>query len=472
MTCGAQFGALQSHGTCWLYSIINGFILSEDGQKILYQKLTEFYNDLSENEKAFFDDSINAPCPVNSIAKTKPIYFWKFTDQYLCALSGPRSMNLKAGKSVELLRNVSLVGNLARRHGGLKAAHPQQEFSAIMQHLGFKYPEDFVRVAYIGKENFHTKHAKFIMVSPQSSDPGIVHAMEPDHFPRGALKNKNYKLMSASITIGNTKEKRYHAISGFTCGGKGYIFDSNQREVFDCNFWNAGALNKTLAKVAAYYDYLCRGQMDYKKVSFYVFARRDYVSRIAPSCRMKYKVKTPNVPNFNFSSPNAGKYINHLSYRYNPAQIAAIKRKWARTEKKKYLPVSKNTLNKIIENATSYANGMLKLNDLKVALYKPSNENRANFSRRLSEKFRIKIVPLANVKAQLNKFSGATKKKRVDEYKRVWRTVATMAERRVLMKWRDTGNWPGGNNSPNRQSPNRQRARTARTARTAQTARV
>ena len=43
--CG-QLGAIQTRGTCWFYSILNGFILSEDGQKILYNRLKNFYKKL------------------------------------------------------------------------------------------------------------------------------------------------------------------------------------------------------------------------------------------------------------------------------------------------------------------------------------------------------------------------------------------------------------------------------------------
>jgi hypothetical protein len=37
MSCGA--GVIQTHGTCWFYSILNGFLMSEDGQRILFDKM-------------------------------------------------------------------------------------------------------------------------------------------------------------------------------------------------------------------------------------------------------------------------------------------------------------------------------------------------------------------------------------------------------------------------------------------------
>ena len=88
MTCGE--GALQTRGTCWFFSIINGFLLSDAGQKILFDHLEKFYKGLSPAEKAQFDDGVPAPC-VKSLMTAKRMYFYKFLDQYLCFRSGPRS---------------------------------------------------------------------------------------------------------------------------------------------------------------------------------------------------------------------------------------------------------------------------------------------------------------------------------------------------------------------------------------------
>ena len=50
MSCGD--GALQTRGTCWFFSIINGFLLSDAGQKILFDHLEKFYKGLDVSEKA------------------------------------------------------------------------------------------------------------------------------------------------------------------------------------------------------------------------------------------------------------------------------------------------------------------------------------------------------------------------------------------------------------------------------------
>ena len=55
MNCGQ--GAAQTHGTCWFYTIINGLLMSEGGQKLLYEKMIHLYKGLTPQEKDFFKDN-------------------------------------------------------------------------------------------------------------------------------------------------------------------------------------------------------------------------------------------------------------------------------------------------------------------------------------------------------------------------------------------------------------------------------
>ena len=245
--CG-QLGAIQTRGTCWFFSILNGFILSEDGQKILYNRLTNFYKNLKPAEKAYFDDKFNAPCPMGSnLTKTKEIYFWKFIDQYLCFMSGPRAATLKAGKSAELLGGMSLQGTLAKKNQGGKGAHPQLEISKILDHVGFA--KDYA-IKYVGHET-HKFHA--------GRKPQFVIVMQSKYYktqlmsdiPHGFLDDPKYELMCASLVIANTEANnkemhKWHAIAGFACNGHGYIYDSNQRKVFKCNWWNLSEFKKVV----------------------------------------------------------------------------------------------------------------------------------------------------------------------------------------------------------------------------------
>lgn len=473
--CG-QLGAIQTQGTCWFYSILNGFILSTNGQKILYEKMKEFYNSLSAAEKAHFTDDLNAPCPMKDFIKTKKLYFWKFIDQYLCFMSGPRAKSLQLGKSVNMLGGMSLVGTLARGHAGAMGAKPHEEIVKILSHVGFKEKsslfkshKDFLVVDFAdsekaGKLSFDRRSKpKFIIVKKagdnymESSTPGFI------------TKDPDYSLMCSSIVIGNSRAKsnemhKYHAVAGYVCNGNGYIYDSNQRKIFKCDYWNWPELKKTLDNnVGDFYSFFKGGKINYYSIAFHILARKDYVKNIGPSCLMKYRVKTPTVYGVNFASPNLGRRINdpkHFGW-LKPAERVALKRKWARTEHVNYQYLNRAALNAIVTKAKSVANAYANRNALVKAGYAIRYDNSNYFNNRVNAKFKAPSpapqpsparLTFAEAKARLNQFSGSTKAVRKHQYSLVWKGVP-LAQRRVLMHWRDTGNWLANNAFENKGKP-------------------
>jgi hypothetical protein len=433
--CG-QLGAIQTQGTCWFYSILNGFILSEDGQKILYAMLREFHNKLTEDEKSYFNSNINAPCPLKDLTKTKQIYFWKFVDQYLCFMSGPRSKSLQMGKSANLLGGMSLTGSVAREKKGVMGGRPHEEITKILGHIGFKemssmFPswKDFLVVDFddsekVGKLKFdHRKKPKFIIVK-RTGDRYMESAT-----PAFIVNDPEYALMCTSITIGNRKAKstemhKYHAVAGYTCGGNGYIYDSNQKKIFKCDYWQWPKLKNTLDKnVGSFYSFFNKGQINYYGISFHVLARKDYVKHIAPACLMKYKAKTPE--GFNLTSPNLGSRINTMNW-LKPARRAALKRAWARTEHRAAVYINKATFNSILAGAKNRNNAFGQFFALGNAGYKHRKENYMNFVNKLVIKFpKKKAAPVTTtspsprtkranqVRANFNKYwSGLTSNNR------------------------------------------------------------
>ena len=464
--CG-QLGAIQTAGTCWFYSILNGFILSEGGQKILYAQLKEFYNKLTEKEKEYFQDGSNAPCPLKDLTKVKKIYFWKFVDQYLCFMSGPRAKSLKTGRSVEMLKGMSLVGTVAREGGGALGGKPQEEITKILGHVGFKEMnetvkshKDFLVVEFdasqkAGKLDFdHRKKPKFIIVKAKGSNymesatPGFV------------VNDPDYSLMCSSIVIGNSKAKssemhKYHAVAGYTCNGNGYIYDSNQRKVFKCDYWDWPKLKATLDNnVANLYNFFKGGKINYYSIAFHVLARKDYVKHIGPACLMKYKTKTPNI-GINFTSPNLGRRLdNNTKFRHlTPAERIALKRKWARTKHRNVTYLNWATMNALVNKATSSNNGYKNIMALKNAGYGIRNDDLNSFMNKLETKFK-KVAPapkpspakytFANAKKHLNQYSTSGKAVRGHQYSLVWRGMS-MPQRKVLMHWRNKGEWLANN---------------------------
>jgi hypothetical protein len=450
--CG-QLGAIQTRGTCWFFSILNGFILSEDGQKILYEKLKNFYKKLKPAERAYFDDGLNAPCPMKDLTKTKEIYFWKFIDQYLCFMSGPRAASLKAAKSADILGAMSLQGTVAKQAQGGKGAHPQAEIEKILDHVGFskdyyfKYADD--------PPKFHAaRKPQFVVVRQSKYYPSTY----MDDIPLGLMDDPKYTPMCASLLIMNTKSNksemhRSHAIAGFTCNGRGYIYDSNQRKIFKCDWWSRAEFIKVVAnEVAQHYSFFKGGQINYYAYAFVIFARKAFVNDIAPACLMKYRAKTPNLKGINYTDPNLGNQLNNPNYlgMLHPAERIAIKRKWARTEHKAPVYITKATFNSIVAGAKNRANGIQQVANLEEAGYKFSYSNYYNFTNKLHAKFAnkktspapspAKTYTFAEAKARLNQFSGSTAAVRKHQYSLVWRGIP-MAQRKVLMHWRNKGEW-------------------------------
>lgn len=473
--CG-QLGAIQTQGTCWFYSILNGFILSENGQKILYDQLKEFYNKLTDKEKEYFQDGSNAPCPLKDLTKVKKIHFWKFIDQYLCFMSGPRAKSLKTGKSVEMLKGMSLVGTVAREGAGAIGAKPQEEITKILGHIGFKEMtgvfkswKDFLVVDFdasqkAGKLDFdHRKKPKFIIVKRKGTD--YMESATPEF----VVSDPDYSLMCSSIVIGNSKAKssemhKYHAVAGYTCNGNGYIYDSNQRKVFKCDYWDWPKLKATLDNnVANMYNFFKGGKINYYSLAFHVLARKDYVKHIAPACLMKYKIKTPEVYGMNFTSPNLGRRLNINKYYtwLKPAEKVALKRKWGRTKHRNVTYLNWGTMNALVNKATSVNNGYANIMALKNSGYGIRNDNFNSFMNKLKAKFK-KPAPapkpspakytFANAKKHLNQFSSSTAAVRKHQYSLVWRGMS-MPQRKVLMHWRNKGEWLANNAFENKGKP-------------------
>jgi len=381
MSCGE--GALQTRGTCWFFSIINGFLLSDAGQKILFAHMQKFYNGLDIAEKAYFDDGLDAPCPLRAnIIKTKRIYFYKFLDQYLCFRSGPRSMSLKAGRSAQILGGASLAGTLAKVHGGGQGAFPGEELPKILKHLGI--------TNYLVANSAGDLPPEYAKKRPQFAICKASGRNSMSAIPK--FRPKSYDLMCCSITIGNssapnTIAHKYHALTGFMCGGKGYLFDSNQRKPFPCNWWDPVDLSKVIDReIARFYDFFAGGQIDYLVYNYAIFNNREYTKGIRISCKLKYKkTKTPlgiytRVNNFE-------ERLARGNWAYlTPAEISAIKR--ARAREKNAPVLNKAFFNSLLKNATNRQVALNTIKNLKNAGYRVNENARATFLLKLAEKLR------------------------------------------------------------------------------------
>jgi hypothetical protein len=437
MSCGN--GALQSRATCWFFSIINGFLLSDDGKKILFDHLEKFYKSLDAAEKAYFDDGIDAPCPLRAdIIKTKRIYFYKFLDQYLCYRSGPRSMSLRAGKSAKILQGASLAGTVAKAHAGGQGAYTGEELPKVLKHLGIT---DYGVGGETGvlKFEYKGKSPHFVICKPEDPKKGYMRRVP-------TFRPSTYSLSFCSITIGNSKAPntiahKFHAITGFICDRKGYLYDSNQRKLFPCNWWVWRSLKDVVDnEVAKIYDFFIGGQINYMGYAYVAFTKNSYIEGINPVCRLKYKkTKTPMGSNswkWRFSQPNfvfkleGGLFGNG----YKPAEIAAIKRAYARYRARspvKTPNLNKEFFNSRLESSKSFENGLQIVKNLESAGYTKNQAEYNKYVEALRKKFSTNAPTniFSNAKRRMEAAKFKYEKKAI--YSQVWKNLPAH-QRKIL----------------------------------------
>lgn len=373
----SNLGALQTRGTCWFYSILNGFILSENGVKILYSRLKEIYASLKPEEKAYFNSNLNAYCPVVESGPRRILYFWKFLDQYLCFHSGPRPIHtLRRSKSITLLSGVNIQGERARLHGGLKGAFPREEISKVLDHIGFR--DKYYILSTTSNSNFDgRKRPQFVIVVQSSSNKKTMIT-----FPTHLMANPNYSLMCASLTISNRKlnksaQNGAHSVAGYICNGKGYIFDSNSPTTFKCDWWDKTEYKRVVdAYIAPKYKSFKNGQITNYEYEFAIFARNEFTKPISPSCIRRGRAKKINANNqalMNKALLNAKSYNSGMTeiqslmangIIINSATLTNFRRKLRTKFPLPPLPLNKPVYNTIINEANSYNNGIKRIESL------------------------------------------------------------------------------------------------------------
>lgn len=358
--CGYT-GALQTRGTCWFYSVINGFMLSENGVKILYAKLKEYYDSLNQAGKNYFNQNINTPCPAN-IARTNPLHFWKFIDQFLCFRSGPRSMVLRSQKSGQLLSGVNLANRKAINANG---AFPQEQIDKILNHLGFR--GEYEHVSRSTQRFNAPRNVKFIIVSKKSRS-----ASDMSQIPPSLLADPNYSLMYAVISIadetGVSNNPPGHVITGFICNRTQYLFDSNNDKIMKCNWLDPTTLWYFVHKnIAPTYKNLKNAQILVVKYALAVFTRKDYVKNISPSCRLRVNHNAiPLRYQFNLSNRTLGPRLNAGEFMTIPPKWRmALKKAWLESNYRKNVYVNKPIYDSVLRNATSKINAHMRLSALK-----------------------------------------------------------------------------------------------------------
>ena len=377
-----ELGIGQTFDTCWFYSALNIFLLSDNGFKIMWKKMREFYASLNQNSRNHFNAPFNLPCPYGNAALKNKMYFWKFIDQYMCAIGGPGGLKtIASNTTAPLLEPFPFRNPGTREAKGLAPGFPQLEIFPILKHIGFKSGEEFSLESWGDLPNASWKYP-FLVYKWRINRPYNVFKVLNINKNAG-----NYELTGASIRFRQRGRRVGHVISGFVQGGKQYIFDSAKPFAMTrCNWSNQTRLKEFMKN-----NY---GTVYGLSFAYIVYTYKPYTDRIAPFCRRKYKPlsaineetgRVADQASRNLGIPSWSVKANQERAPFmTPAVRVALKRNWALQNR-----LTANSFRGVLNSATSYKNGMNAVRGLVKAgyTYNANGNNWRNFKKNLLAKF-------------------------------------------------------------------------------------
>lgn len=377
-------GVGQSSRTCWFFSALNIFLLSDEGLKLLWKRLQEVHQGFNSEQKAFFNaPNFTAPCPVRNVTQTPSVYFWKFMDDYLCAIGGPGRLHFRAGLNKNLLKNIVFQGAAPREARGLAPAYAGQEIGPILNYAGISHRI----ISMIDPTPVNASWMTPVLVYKwNEEDPKMGMKLSPWNETFG-----QYTLMGASLSVYWKNSNVGHVIALVMQNGKGYLFDSdNQKGLMRVDWNDPAKLVRKLKQI--------NPELDENKVyfNFVVYANKNVTNKISPVCRRVYKP----LSNANkLIANNRSSYLGELFTRqknqnlskiaaihYTPALRAEIVKRYGAMPQ-----LTRVTFNSIVKNAKS-ANGALQtLRNIKSAGYRynKTGSNYIKFMNDLANKFKV-----------------------------------------------------------------------------------
>ena len=381
-------GVGQTGNTCWLYSSLNMFLTSDNGLKIMWQKLQEVYPKLKPREKAYFNSNINAPCPYKgSVKKTSAIYFWKFLNEYMCAIGGPGRLIPKSGLNAYLTKNIKWRLPSTRESKGTTGSFPHMEIPVILGHLGFRIGHDF-RMLDFNRWRYKFKNNSW-------TTPILMYSAKGTFPMRDILLEKRgYDLTGAIVYVKPAIESTLdpHVWACSIRNGKGYICDSNYPLAqVECKWWLKENLERFFMTVSPNYR---PGRARNIGFDVILYTRKEFTNKIAPRCQLPKSYKPLTAENENlvnqgniFANYFRKGNVGNLHKNYPPRIRAEIIRRNAAKP-----VVTPAMYAKLANEAGSYNHGMRMLRSLRNAQgveYKINRNgpNFLNYSKKLIAKF-------------------------------------------------------------------------------------
>ena len=381
-------GVGQTGSTCWFFSSLNIFLTSDNGLKILWQKLQEVYPALKPREKAYFNSNINAPCPYKGgVKKTSAIYFWKFLNQYICAIGGPGRLIPKSGLNAYLTKNIKWRRNSTLESKGTSGGHPSWELPAILGHLGFKVGRDF---RMLNAERWQYKFKNNSWTAPILMYSGGGHTFKMRDL---LLEKRGYDLTGAIVYVAPAlgSELMPHVWACTIRNGKGYICDSNYPTTqIECSWWQKADLERHFMTVASPYRPGASRLMGFDVI---MYTRKEFTNKIGPSCQLpkQYRPLTANNENklrqFQQWGGGAANFlktgrVGNAHKVFSPR----VRTEAIRLNAKRPL-MTASIFNKFVNEAGSFNNGMRLLQSVKNYKINKNGPNYKNYTKKLIAKF-------------------------------------------------------------------------------------
>ena len=212
--CGTEAGLRQVSHTCWFNATLNGFVLGEATAKMLFDKIKL----LSSSEiVALAKDFPTDSCPITLSRKYVFHYFMKIHSDYpVIGNKGNISVNLMN----KMFTPKSLASPIAKGRAG---GYPTD---AARQILG--------KVFNIGETGLLRKwetvcpnhFRNYTMI--YSDFPGVPYKITPDMHPLViSTEDKKTRFHLSHVVYIMERKNGNHAVVGYVCGGKEYVYDSN-----------------------------------------------------------------------------------------------------------------------------------------------------------------------------------------------------------------------------------------------------
>jgi hypothetical protein len=367
------------------------FLTSDNGLKILWKKLQASYRYFTKEDKAFFMSDIHAPCPYKGgVRKTRAIYFWKFLNQYMCAVGGPGQLLPKSGLNSYLTKNVKWRSPRLRALKGALGAFPGKELPALLTHLGFREGPEF-RMLDFDRWRYQFK-------KPEWKTPILMYRKLDDtrDIPLTDLltEKQGYDLTGAIVYImpSTASERPSHVWSCSIRNGKGYIIDSNYPHTpHECRWWNVENLKRFLGTVEVGYRPENARVIGFETI---MYTRREFTSKIAPKCELpqNYRPLTSanraGVNEFMKWGPGAVQFLvsgregGNARRMYNPRVLAEAIRRNAK------LPVMPPAVfDGILRRAKNFHGALFMLSGTRNYKVNKNGQNYKNFHKKLLAKF-------------------------------------------------------------------------------------